>query len=386
MVERVRALPPLAFDVGVALACYGAAVAGALDHGKFGWWVVLFAAVGTLPLIWRRKAPILVTAVTGVGTTALALANATTQVPYGQLVATYTFASLCTGVWRLAGVVGTVGGVTASLVIPRENVAVAPVVAAAFAAAYALGTSARARRDRIALLEERTRRLAESHAAAAAEERERIARDVHDILAHSMSLVVVQAEAGPVVVRSDPDRAVAAFDNIATAGREALAQLRRTLGVLRSGEPSRAPQPELGELPALAERGRQAGLEVSLEERGQARPMPAEVQVAVYRMVQESLTNTIRHAGATRVRISLDWDADQLRLAVTDNGGGMPGSDGGVASAAGGGVAGHDGAGHGLIGMRERIAACGGQLSIGPGPDGTGFRVAATLPVMVGRA
>jgi signal transduction histidine kinase len=379
MVERVRALPPLAVDVGIALACYGAAVAGALDIKKFGWWVVLFAAVGNLPLIWRRRAPILVAAVTGAGTTALALANATTQVPYGQLVATYTFASLSTGVWRLAGVVGTIGGVTASLVIPQENVAVAPVVATAFIAAYALGVSARARRDRIALLEERARRLAESQAAAAAGERERIARDVHDILAHSMSLVVVQAEAGPVVVRSDPDRAEAAFDNIAAAGREALAQLRRTLGVLRSGEPSREPQPELAGLSGLAERGRQAGLEVSLTERGQARPMPAEAQIAAYRMVQESLTNTIRHAGATQVRISLDWDSDELRLAVTDNGSGAGNSGDGSG-------AGNGGDGHGLIGMRERIAACGGRLSTGPGPDGTGFRVAATLPVTVGRA
>jgi signal transduction histidine kinase len=272
MVERVRALPPVAVDVGIAVACYGAAVAGAVDNKKFGWWVVLFAAVGNLPLIWRRRAPILVTAVTGAGTTALALANATTQVPYGQLVATYTFASLSSELWRLAAVVGTIGGVTASLVIPRENVAVAPVVATAFIAAYALGVSARARRDRIALLEERARRLAESQAAAAAGERERIARDVHDILAHSMSLVVVQAEAGPVVVRSDPDRAEAAFDNIAAAGREALAQLRRTLGVLRSAGPgresSREPQPELAGIAELAERGRQAGLGVSLTERG----------------------------------------------------------------------------------------------------------------------
>jgi signal transduction histidine kinase len=381
MVERVRALPPLAFDVGIALVCYGAAVASALDHGKRGWWVALLAATASLPLVWRRRFPILVTALTGVGTLALALADATGQVPYGQLVATYTFASLCTGVWRLAGVAGTIGGVTASLVIPREGVPVSAVVAAAFVAAYALGTSARARRDRIALLEERTRRLAESNAAAAARERERIARDMHDILAHSISLVVVQAEAGPVVVRSDPARAEKAFDNIANAGREALEQLRHTLGVLRGNEGARAPlmggvagigmaEPGLGELDALAEQGRRAGLEVSLEQHGQARPVAAEVGVAAYRMVQESITNTIKHAGASRVWIRLDWDADMLRLAVTDNGGGARGGDGG---------------GHGLIGMRERITACGGRLSTGAGPDGAGFRVAATLPVTVGR-
>jgi signal transduction histidine kinase len=366
MIERVRALPPLAVDVAIALACYGAAVAGALDNKRFGWWVVLFAAVGSLPLVWRRRAPILVAAVTGAGTTALALSGATTQVPYGQLVATYTFASLCTGVWRLAGVLGTTGGVTASLVIPRENVAISTVVAAAFVGAYALGLSARARRDRIALLEERTRRLADSQAAAAAEERERIARDMHDILAHSVSLMVVQAEAGPVVVRSDPDRAEAAFDAIAATGREALAQLRRTLGVLRGDEGRRQPQPELRELPALAEQGRQAGLEISLEQHGQVRPVAAEVEVAAYRMVQESLTNTIKHARASRVWIRLDWDVDVLRLDVRDDGQGPKGIQNG---------------GHGLIGMRERVAACGGRLRTGRGPDGTGFQVAATLPV-----
>lgn len=366
MLERVRALPPLALDVGIALVCYGAAVASALDHGKRGSWVVLLAAAASLPLVWRRRFPILVTALTGLGTLALALADATGQVPYGQLVATYTFASLCTGLWRLAGVVGTIAGVTTSLVVPREGVPVSAIVAAAFVGAYALGTSARARRDRIALLEERAARLAESHAAATAQERERIARDMHDILAHSISLVVVQAEAGPVVVRTDPARAEKAFDNIATAGREALEQLRRTLGVLRGNEGARAPQPGLDDLAALAEQGRHAGLEVSLEQHGQARPVAAEVGVAAYRMVQESITNTIKHAGASRMWIRLDWDADMLRLAVTDDGGGARGGEGG---------------GHGLIGMRERITACGGQLSTGPGPDEIGFRVMATLPV-----
>jgi signal transduction histidine kinase len=365
MVERIRALPPLAVDVGIAIACYGAAIANAVDRGRISWWVTLLAAGASLPLIWRRRAPILVTAVTGVGTLALALADATGQLPYGQLVATCTFASLCTAFWRLVGVLGTTAGVTASLAIPREKLAAWAVVVAAFAGAYALGTSARARRDRIALLEERAHRLAESNAAAAAQERERIARDMHDILAHSISLVVVQAEAGPVVVRSDPDRAERVFDNIATAGREALEQLRRTLGMLR-GSDTRAPQPDLGELSTLAEQGRRAGLEVSLEQYGQARPAAAEVEVAAYRMVQESLTNTIKHAQAKRVWIRLDWDTDALRLDIRDDGHGPTGEPAG---------------GHGLIGMRERVAACGGRLRVGPGPDGTGFQVAATLPL-----
>jgi signal transduction histidine kinase len=367
MLDRARALPPLAVDTGIALVCFGAAVASALDRrGEVRWWVVLLAMLANLPLIWRRRFPITVTAVCGIGTTALSVAEVAGQVPFGQLVATYTFAAFSPPLWRLIGVLGSVGGIAVSMLVPRQPAFVAAVVVAAFVAAYALGTSTRARRDRIALLEERTRRLAESHAAAAAGERERIARDMHDILAHAMSLVVVQAEAGPVVVRSDPARAEAAFDNIAAAGREALAQLRRTLGVLRAEERAMHPQPELSGLSTLAEQGRQAGLDVSLEQHGEPRPMPVEAEVAAYRMVQESLTNTIKHANASRVWITLDWETERLRLAVTDDGAGASGDGAG---------------GHGLVGMRERVTACGGLLSTGPGPDGAGFRVVATLPV-----
>jgi signal transduction histidine kinase len=391
-VALLRDIPPLVVDAGIALACYVAAVATAANHDRAQWWVMLLAAVASLPLIWRRRYPITVTVVLGAGTVGLALSHAIEQVPFGQLVATYTFASLSGPVGRLTGVLGTVVGVSLSLVIPGTPVTAFPAVGTAFTGAYALGTGVRARRDRIALLEERTRRLAEEHVAAAAQERERIARDMHDILAHSVSLIVVQAEAGPVVLRSDPDRAEAAFDTIAATGREALTQLRRALGVLRAEEASRHPQPDLGGLPALAQAGREAGLEVSLEQHGGPRPVPAEVESAAYRVVQESLTNVIKHARASRVWIRLDWDGDDLRVDVRDDGKGRsgdgegrgrdhragPGPSGGNGRASGppDGAAG----GQGLVGMRERVAACGGRLSTGPGPDGSGFRVAATLP------
>ena len=235
--------------------------------------------------------------------------------------------------------------------------------------AYALGTGARARRDRIAMLEERARRLAQAHDAAVARERERIAREMHDVLAHSVSLIVVQAEAGPVVVRSDPDKAEAAFDAIAATGRDALGQLRRTLGVLRSDGPARQPQPDLDDLPALVDQARRAGLEASLSERGDRRPVPAELALAAYRVVQESLTNTVRHAGARRVRVRLDWRQAALHVEVSDDGHG-PAPDG------------HPG--HGLVGMRERVTACGGDLRTGVGDGGVGFRVAAALPFPAG--
>lgn len=370
LLDRLRALPPLAVDTGIAVVCYGATVAAAFDKDHASGPAFLLAALASLPLVWRRRYPIPVTVLTGAGTVGLALIEALGHLPFSQVVATYTFASLCTPLGRLVGVLGTAAGITVSMLVPQEPVTVVGIVVAIFAAAYALGTSARARRDRIALLEERTRRLAESHAAAAAQERERIARDMHDILAHSISLIVVQAEAGPVVVRTKPDRAEAAFDTIARTGRDALAQLRRTLGILRGGqsggEDSRQPQPDLGGIAALAEQGRRAGLEVSLEEHGQARPLPAEVAVTAYRMVQESLTNTLKHAAASRFWIRLYWDTDQLRVDVWDNGRGPRGET--------------DNGGHGLVGMRERVAACGGQLAIGQGSDGAGFHVTATLP------
>jgi signal transduction histidine kinase len=368
-------LPPLAVDAAVAALCYVAAAVPVAGKGGSPA-VLLGMALNAFPLIWRRRFPIVTTAVVGTITTVLAMVDAVGELPYAQLVATYTFAMLCTPVWRLVSILCTVVGITVSMVIPGEKFFNVPVVVAAFVGAYALGTSARARQDRIALLEERTRRLAETHAAIAATERERIARDMHDGLAHAMSLVVVQAEAGPVLVHTDPDRAGRAFDSIAAAARDALTQLRRTLGVLRAdtpdGTPARAPQPDLDAVATLADQARRAGLDVILERSGEQVPVPAEVGVAAYRIVQESLTNTLRHAGADRLWIRLSWADGGLAVDVRDNGRG-PAPRGATTP---------DGSGNGLIGMRERVSALGGTLRVGPGPDGTGFRVAAMLPML----
>lgn len=368
-------LPPLLVDASVAALCYVAAAVPVAGKGGSPA-VLLGMALNAFPLIWRRRFPIVSTFVVGIITTALALVDAVGELPYAQLVATYTFAMLCTPVWRLIAIFCTVVGITVSMVIPGEKFFNVPVVVAAFVGAYALGTSARARQDRIALLEERTRRLAETHAAIAATERERIARDMHDSLAHAMSLVVVQAEAGPVLVRTDAARAERAFDSIATAARDALTQLRRTLGVLRAntanGTATRVPQPGLDGVPNLVDQARRAGLDVTLERSGEPVPIPADVGVAAFRVVQESVTNTLRHAGADRLWIRLDWAEGGLGVDVWDDGRGRAAA---VAGAS-------DGSGNGLIGMRERVSALGGTLRIGAGPDGTGFRVTARLPVL----
>jgi signal transduction histidine kinase len=366
-VAEVRTLPTLAVDTVIALACYLLTIATPIMDNHADSTFLAFAALACLPLVWRRRFPILVTIVAGVGTIVMARMHQIHEVPFSQLVATYTFAAYSSSTLRVLGILGTIAGITVSL-FGKDNLLPVGTTVIAFVAAYALGAIARSRRELIATLEARAHRLAADYAEAASRERERIARDMHDILAHSVSLIVVQAEAGPVVVRSDPARAVSVFDAIADAGRDALAQLRRTLGVLRSESASRTPQPGLDALGSLVEQARGAGLVASLDERGERRPITADTAVAAYRVVQEALTNVVKHAHAGQVDVRLDWSATALRLEVRDDG---RGGNGPVHSV-----------GHGLIGMRERVAACGGTLAIGPAGDHPGFRVTATLPVV----
>jgi signal transduction histidine kinase len=378
LVTRLRELPTTAVDALIALGCYVVIMVDALINHHLTWGVALAHIPATAPLIWRRRYPFLVTCLLGVTTTWLSITKNLGTLPIAQLVATYTFAAYSRPLHRLILGLGTAIGVTVSILGAGDDPLTLAFIGALFTVAYSLGTGTRARGDRIAMLEERARRLAEEQDAAAARERERLARDVHDILAHSISLIVVQAEAGPVVVRSDPARAEEVFDTIATTAREALAQLRRTLGVLRADGPHRSPLPDLGGLPALVATTRLAGLDVTLREDGQVRAVPADVALTVYRLVQESLTNVVRHAKAQRVRVVLDWRADDLSVEVTDDGRGA--GEGGN-----GGPGGHGGLGGlgglGLAGMRERVAAAGGRLDTGPGPRGVGFRVAAHLPL-----
>jgi signal transduction histidine kinase len=369
LVARVRALPTIAVDALIALGCYVVIMVDALINHHLSWGIALAHIPATAPLIWRRRNPFLVTCLLGATTTWLSITKNLGSLPIAQLVATYTFAAYSRPLHRLILGLGTVVGVTVSILGSGDDPLTLAFIGALFAVAYSMGTGTRAKGDRISMLEERARRLSEEQDAAAARERERLARDVHDILAHSISLVVVQAEAGQVVVRSDPARAEEVFDTIATTAREALAQLRRTLGVLRADGPQRSPVPDLDGLPALVATTRLAGIDVTLREDGRVRAVPADLAVTVYRLVQESLTNVVRHAEAQRVRVILDWREEELGVEVTDDGRGPgPGGNGG----------------HGLAGMRERVAAAGGRLATGPGPRGVGFRVAARLPLVEG--
>jgi signal transduction histidine kinase len=237
--------------------------------------------------------------------------------------------------------------------------------------AWVLGDSMRYRRGYYAALEDRAARLeAERHAQAgiaAAAERARIARELHDVVAHHVSVMVVQADGARYALRADPGRAEAALDAISGTGRQALAEMRRLLGVLRASgdQAALAPVPGLGELRELLDQARAAGLEVSYTLTGNPRPLSEGAELAAYRVVQESLTNTRKHAGlAASACVTLRYEPAGLTVEITDDG---------IAGPAG------DTGGHGLAGMRERIAMYGGTVQAGRLPGG-GFAVTAHLP------
>jgi len=211
--------------------------------------------------------------------------------------------------------------------------------------------------------EERARR-------AVLEERTRIARELHDVIAHHMSLLAVRAETAPYRLSDLPQPAQAEFGSLSEVAREALTEMRRLLGVLRHDQPAdRAPQPELANLPALVETARRAGLTVELSVPAGLHQVPSGVGICAYRIVQESLSNASQHAPGAAVTVSVDRDSGAVVLRVANGPGGSPGP-----------LANEQGPGYGLAGMRERVALLGGSLLAGPSPDG-GFVVSAVLPL-----
>lgn len=248
-------------------------------------------------------------------------------------------------------------------------VAVSPLVIA-----WVFGDSMRYRRAYYVDLEDKTRRLERERdqqtQIAAAAERARIARELHDVIAHNVSVMVVQAEGASYAMDSSPEAARRALGAIADTGRSALAEMRRLLGVLRSeeGGAARAPQPGVDQLEDLLEQVRAAGVPVEFTVEGVPVPLPQGMELAAYRIVQESLTNTRKHGGlGVSARVALHYGESELRMVVSDSGRGA--------------AALTDGMGNGLTGMRERVAMYGGALSAGPRGNGApGFEVAAVLP------
>jgi signal transduction histidine kinase len=203
---------------------------------------------------------------------------------------------------------------------------------------------------------------------AVAEERRRIAREMHDVVAHSVSMMVVQAGGARRILERDPARAVAAAELIERTGREALAEMRALLGVLHHDEHAEyAPQPTMRELDALAERARSAGVPVTVKVDGERRELPAGLDLAAYRVVQEALTNVVKHSGGAPAEVSVHYRADAVEVRISDRG------NGSVSTRLGGG-------GHGLVGMRERVRMYGGELQAGRRRGG-GFEVHVRLPL-----
>ncbi|WP_443070013.1 sensor histidine kinase [Streptomyces sp. Sge12] len=373
----MRSAPPRWQDLGLMLLVQVATTIPFVvprdpEESPASWPAYLLTTLVNVPLVWRRRAPVWVMfGVIAAGSLyRLSLDGPGQPLPYAALIAVYTIALICAPRVRLVMGVVVTAAILGSVALNTATAKELLFSLFVFGAAVALGRLQATRQAYTAAVEDRAAQLERANRIeaeqAAARERARIAREMHDILSHSVSIMIVQAEAGPVAVRRAPARAEAAFEAIAETGREAMAQLRTMLGVLRAAEAEapRAPQPGTGALPALLDRVRASGLRVSYERSGEVRELPAALEATVHRVVQEALTNVVKHAGAAAVDVRLEYGPRALTVTVTDDGRGPGGKSGG---------------GHGLIGIRERAAAHGGTAWTGPGPDGRGYSVRVVL-------
>jgi len=350
--------------------------------------IVPIAFLLCLVIALRRRMPEKMLLLTiGLGVAQLVLNVQTMAADFAMLVIVYTVAATSPR-WAswLALAVGLCAAPMAQMRWPLDgsalgNAAKAVFLTVPFALAWVLGDSIRTRRAYFAQLEERAARLEKEREAqskvAVAAERARIARELHDVVAHNVSVMVVQADGAAYVLDAAPDQAKKALETISSTGRQALAEMRRLLGVLRTGEHQEVgeyvPQPDVDQIDELIEQCRTSGLPVDFKVEGTPRPLPSGVELTAYRIVQEALTNTRKHGGPNAgASVRLVYFDDGLGLLVEDDGKGAPHElyeEGGA-----------DGQGHGLIGMRERVGMVGGTLDAGPRPGG-GFRISALLPL-----
>jgi signal transduction histidine kinase len=330
--------------------------------------VALSAALGTLetlPLLFRRQRPAL--ALACVTTVALAMSVlGIWGVPLTLGVALYTLATTRPPRPQRALAFGSIASVAVVVLVGdglEFGAAAARIVF--LIAAWLLGESIGSRRAYVREIEEKAERLEREQETearrAAAEEQARIARELHDVVAHALSVIVVQAGAAADVFEVDPKLTRGPIHAIDGAARAALADLRRVLGVLQQ-DTDYAPQPGMSRLDGLVEQVRATGLQVALEIEGRPRPLPAAVDLSAYRIVQEALTNVLKHADADHARVRIQYD-DALVVEVSDDGNGPV----------------NGAAGSGLIGMRERTALLGGTIEAGAAADG-GYRIRASLP------
>jgi len=382
-----RRLPASAwlFDSGLALVAAGLSTAvfvenpviRGLPRGTLALAYAL-ALLHTLPLAARRRFPGTVLATSVASGLAVAASGLPPEIlVLVILVAVYSVAAYGDRWVSLAGLAAAeLGSAAVQLTPGRFNAPTVVTNALVIGAAWLLGHFVGVRRAYTARLEqtaELERARAELARRAVAEERLRLARELHDVVAHSISVIAVQSGVGAHVADTQPEEAAKALAAIEATSRAALTELRRLLGVLRQeGEPqgSLAPVPGLADLDTLLAEVAKAGLGVRLRVEGTPSPLPAGVDLSAYRIVQEALTNVVKHAGPARAQVTIGYHDQDVTVEVTDDGQG-------VAAPTGDGQA---RVGHGLIGMRERVAVFGGDLEAGPRPGG-GFRVAARLPL-----
>src|SRR3954469_19265296 len=372
--------PAIAVDLALAFVLTVLYLPGAMDDEPAAV-VVPLALAQTLPLAYRRVRPVSVLAVTLVSGIVFNVGFADSPtLPLGVVVSLYTVAVYC------ERTVSTRAALVTAVALP-----VPILVAAGFAVdssllplgitagAWMLGDNLRTRRAYLGELEAKAVRLErereEEARRAVAREQARIARELHDVISHNVSVMVVQAAAGADVFDAEPSRARSALTSIEATGREALSELRRLLGVIRTDDDeapgaSLAPQPGLEQLTRLLDQVRGAGLAVSLTIEGPRPPVPPGVDLAAYRIVQEALTNTLKHADASEAGVSVRYSGAELAVDVRDDGGGR-------------GATGRSGGRRGLTGMRERAALYDGELVAGPRPEG-GFVVSARFPLRAG--
>jgi signal transduction histidine kinase len=394
LTARAAALPPRVQDLALALALVLVNVASVLPYRSqlHPFWAALVLVIAQcVPLAWRRRWPLAVLIVAGIPRILYdQLAFAYAPFPLANTIAFYTAMVYCRPAVRRVVIVLVVIGSIESQVSPGHTQPYDAVVSAlttlgAWGAAVVV-------RNRQASVQEAERRAERAESArdddvarAAAAERTRIARELHDVVAHHVSLMAVQAEAASSLLPGRPDDAARSVEVIAATARQALTELRRLLGVLRgpADQLETAPSVSLAGLGAVLDQVRGSGLAVDLTVQGTPGPLAPSVDLTAYRIIQEALTNTVRHACAARAAVTLCYEPGFVTVSVTDSrreGDTVPVMNGTANGLAGGSAARARSGGFGLAGIAERVASCGGSLSVGPTGAG-GFAVTARLPV-----
>jgi signal transduction histidine kinase len=393
-------LPPRVQDLALAITLAVYNVASLIPETRqlqLPYVAFLLVVLQAVPLAWRRRWPVGVFVAVGIPRAIYDQLNLNfAPIPLGTAIAYYTVMERCSTKVRVVITALLTVGLIRSQTLPGHTepydffVAVLQV-----AVAGTLGILSRTRRAYLEAVETRAEQAEAERerqvALVAAEERTRIARELHDVVAHHVSLMAVQSEAAAALLPGRPAEAGKAVEIIGQTAREALTELRRLLGVLRgpadvNGRAATAPVPSISELDEVIGQVRQAGIAVNLRIEGSPSKLPPGVDLTAYRIVQEALTNAVKHSGADEAAVTVSYEPGYVTVSVTDTGNGAvavtlgrtarrdrpDSSDGAGARPAASG-------GFGLAGIAERVASCGGSLTVGPG-DAGGFAVTARLP------